>query len=548
VNNVAAGERSGMDLITQELIKSQLSTIADEIAIRLMRTAISGVIRDILDFSTALCDRHGRMITQGFSLPVHLGSIGDAIQAVIDRFGDNLNPGDVVILNDPFHGGMHLPDVFMVRPMFVDRQLVGYAVVVAHQADIGGRVPGGSAADSTEIFQEGLRLPPTRWYRDGELVEDINELIRLNVRLPDTVTSDLGAQLAGCLNAEIEFARLVRRYGLAELERYIDGILDYSELMCRTAIAEWPDGVYEFTDYEDHDGLSETSVKISVKVTIAGDSIHFDFAGTNPQVAGAINATPASVKGAVYTCVRSLIGYDIANNGGYVRPISLSIPLGSVLNAQAPAACAARGVVVFRTIDAVLGALAQALPDKVPAANEGGTTGLRFGGYRDGAAFQVNDIICGSWGARPYADGLDGVSNFAGNIACRPIEILEAEDPIRVTQFEYSPDSGGAGQFRGGLALIRELEYLGPRAVLQVRTHRRTIVPYGLSGGRAGSGSLTYLRTADGSEELLPTKITRPIEPGSTVRHITASAIRCCERPNASRRTCEKRRYPLPMH
>jgi N-methylhydantoinase B len=522
-NAPPADPTARLDLVTLEVIRSQLNTIGDEMAVRLMKAAMSGVVRDIMDFSTAICDPTGRMITQGLSLPIHLGSIPGAMNAVLARFGDTLVDGDVVILNDPYHGGMHLPDIFMFWPISLDDRRLGYSVIVAHQTDIGGRVPGGSAADSTEIFQEGLRLPPVKLYHAGHVDEDLLSIIRLNVRVPDVVNGDLEAQLAGCKRAGDEFRRLAATYGPDELMRYIEAILDHSEAVTRAAIASWPDGVYEFEDFEDHDGLTETLVPIRVRVEIRGDEIDVDFAGTSPQVAGSINATPGSTVGAVYTCIRALIGEDIANNDGCARPITIRIPEGSVLNAKPPAGCAARGVVVFRTIDAVFGALAQALPDKVPAANEGGTTGLRIGGYyADGRPYQINDIICGSWGARPTLDGLDGVSNFAGNIACRPIEILEAEDPVRVTRFEYAPDSGGAGTFRGGLALQRGLEFLGDRARLQVRTHRRAVPPYGLHGGAAGTPSMTYRIETDGTTELLPTKITTWITGGQRLLHQTA--------------------------
>ncbi len=522
MNNNPAGKSDDFDLITFEVLRNALAAAADEMALMVMRSARSSVVRELLDFAAALCDREGRLIAQGLSLPLHLGSIPDAIQVVRKRFGEAFAPGDLIILNDPYHGGMHLPDIFMFKPIFFEERLEGFAVVVAHHADIGGRVPGGGAADSTEIFQEGLRLPPLKLHVAGVPDEAVYDLIKLNVRVPDTVMGDLGAQVAGCMAGEHGLQALMQHYGAAVFHAYVDEILNYSERVTRQEIAHWPDGDFEFTDYEDHDGRQGVLVPVKVRVEIRGDRVRFDFAGSSPQVKGAINCTPSFARSAVYIAVRSLMRTPVPNNEGCFRPIEIVLPEGSIFNPKPPAAVAARGVLGYRILDAIFGAMAKALPKQVPAAGDGGISGIRIGGYHaNGRAFQFNDIICGSWGAGAGGDGGEGVAHIATNISNQPIEILEAENPVRVLDYGFVPDSGGAGRHRGGLALQRHLEFAGSEAVLQVRTHRRDVPPYGLEGGDSGSTSQTYLGRG-GQETLLETKITMAIQKGDRIRHITA--------------------------
>jgi N-methylhydantoinase B len=514
--------RDDFDLITFEVLRNALAAAADEMALMVMRSARSSVVRELLDFAAALCDRDGRLVAQGLSLPLHLGSIPDAMQVVRRRFGDAVAPGDLFILNDPFHGGMHLPDIFMFKPIFFEGRLEGYAVVVAHHADIGGRVPGGGAADSTEIFQEGLRLPPLKLHAAGVPDEAVYDLLKLNVRVPDTVMGDLEAQIAGCMAGEHGLQALLAHYGPEMFRGYVDEILDYSERVTRQEISRWPDGEFEFTDFEDHDGRQAVLVPVKVKVTIRGDCVRFDFTGSSPQVKGAINCTPSFARSAVYIAVRSLMRTPVPNNEGCFRPVEIVLPDGSIFNPRPPAAFAARGVLGYRILDAIFGALAKALPRLVPAAGDGGISGIRIGGYHpDGRAFQFNDIICGSWGAGAEADGGEGLAHVATNISNQPIEILEAENPVRVLHYGFVPDTGGAGCHRGGLALERHLEFAGAEAILQVRTHRRDVPPYGLEGGDAGSTSRTWLGR-DGEEKLLEAKVTLAIRRGDRIRHVTA--------------------------
>lgn len=511
------------DPIRLELIKNALGSIVDEMVLTVVRIAYSSIMKDTMDLSSAFCDRSGRMIAQGLSVPLHLGSFPDAIAAVIDACGDRLAEGDVVILNDPYHGGMHLPDIFMAKPVFVGERLMGYAMIVAHHNDVGGRVPGSSAADSTEIFQEGLRIPPIKLFEAGKPNEAVMRMIRLNVRVPDTVAGDLEAQLAACRIAERGIRELARRFGILELEAAFDQLLDYSERIARKTIEDLPDGTYAFTDHLDDDGVhTDEPVRISLRLTVAGDRLTADFTGSAPQVAGAINATYSFTKSAVYFAIRSIIPGDVPNNAGFFRPIDVIAPSGTVLNPRPPAACAARGVTGFRVIDTMFGALAQVVPNRIRAAGEGGTTSYSLASHDESGRFNLfREAVMGAWGAGRNWDGIDGVANPAANISNAPIELVEHQAPVLIERYALAPDSGGAGTMRGGLAVERQFRLLAERASLQLRSDRRRHPPYGLEGGMHGAPSGTWI-SRDGTWHLMPTKFIQPLMRGQSIRHVTA--------------------------
>lgn len=513
------------DAIHLELVKNAIGSVVDEMVLTVVRVAYSSIMKDTMDLSSAFCDRQGRMIAQGLSLPLHLGSIPDAMQAVRTKFGDALQPGDIVVLNDPYQGGMHLPDIFMFKPIFATERLLGYAVIVAHHNDVGGRVPGSSAADSTEIFQEGLRIPIVKLYERGVLNQTLADLIAINVRVPDVVLGDLQAQMAACRIAERGMLELAERYGMGDLERSMEALLDYSEREARRTIREIPDGTYRFIDHLDDDGIDmENAVRIAVAVTVRGDHLAVDLGGSSPQVRGAINSTLSFAKSAVYFAVRATMESDAPNNAGFFRPIEVSAPLGSLFNPRPPAACAARGISGFRLIDAMFGAFAQAMPHKVRAAGEGGTTSYSFGCYDEAGRLALfREAVMGAWGAGYGRDGIDGIANAAANISNAPIEMLENQVPIRVERYELVPDSGGPGTWRGGQSVLRQLRLLGDRAVLQLRADRQRYAPYGLAGGRPGARSSNSLHKG-GQWSALPAKFTRPLGRLDAVRHITAGA------------------------
>jgi N-methylhydantoinase B len=515
------------DPIEFELFKNALFGVADEMALTVFRTTYSGVLKDNMDYSTALFDGAGVLVAQGLTLPGHLGSMPTAIAAVKEAFAGRIHPGDVFILNDPFAGGMHLPDVFIFQPIFREGAgaPIAWAGTVCHHTDVGGRVPGSNASDSTEIYQEGLRVPPLKLYERGARNETLFALIEKNVRVPVKVFGDLRAQLAACHIAEQAMLEIAAHYGAEKLAQYMTELVDYAERMTRAALRELPDGVYDFLDHIDDDGI-DVGKPIPLKVTItkAGDQVEVDWTGTSPQVKGAINNTLSYTKSASYCAIRSILPQNIPTNEGVFRAIHVTAPAGTIANGVLPAACAARGLTGFRMVDCLFGALAKMLPDQVFAASDGGNTGVSIGGYHaDRAPFIYVDFTCCAWGARPYADGLDGNSHIYANMASQPIEVTETEQPLQITAYEFIQDAMGPGKFRGGAPFRREYKLLAEEAVLQVRSDRRDFRPFGLYGGGPGRPSMNYLNP-DENPAPLPSKLTMNIKKGDLFRHEVAGA------------------------
>jgi N-methylhydantoinase B len=514
------------DPIEFELFKNALFGIADEMALTVFRTTYSGVLKDNMDYSTALFDGDGVLVAQGLTLPGHLGSMPTAIAAVKAAFAGQVYPGDVFIMNDPFQGGMHLPDVFIFKPIFepgADDTPISWACAVCHQTDVGGRVPGSNASDSTEIYQEGLRIPPLKFYERGARNETLFSLIEKNVRVPVKVFGDLRAQLAACHIAEQAVVELAAHYGAEKLSQYMTELVDYAERMTRAALRELPDGVYDFLDHIDDDGI-DVGKPIPLKVTItkSGESIAVDWTGSAPQVKGAINNTLSYTKSASYCAIRSILPQNIPTNEGVFRAISVTAPEGTIANMVLPGACAARGLTGFRMVDCMFGALAKMLPDQVFAASDGGNTGVSIGGYHgDRSPFIYVDFTCCAWGARPYADGLDGNSHIYANMASQPIEVTETEQPLQITAYEFIQDAMGPGKFRGGAPFRREYKLLAEEAILQVRSDRRDFRPFGLYGGGAGRPSMNYLNP-DKNPAPRPSKLTMTMKKGDLFRHEVA--------------------------
>ncbi|WP_407525867.1 hydantoinase B/oxoprolinase family protein [Methylobacterium oryzisoli] len=516
-----------IDPITFAVLKSALESIVDDMAYTVMRTARSPIVRDVLDYSTTMCDAKGRILAQAKTVALHLGAVPDAMAALMRHYGDDLHPGDVIIFNDPYDGGMHLPDIFMFKPIFAGSRHVGFSVVICHHCDVGGRVPGSNASDSTEIFQEGLRIPPLKLFDKGVRNKTLFDIIAKNVRLPDLVIGDLDAQLATCALGERELLRLVDRYGIAPLEAFLEEFLDYGERLARKAFAAWPDGSYRFTDHIDGDGFDETPIPIRVAVTVAGDGLIVDFAGSSPQVRGAINSTLSFVKSATYLAVRCTLDADVPNNAGLYRCIDIRAPQGSLLNPDFPAPVAARALTGYRVVDTVLGALAQVVPDRISAAGEGGNSVVCLGGYdrETREPFIVVDMINGALGARAGKDGIDAITNPSQNMSNMPVEIMETTYPLMIEEYALRPDSGGAGRNRGGIGVVRQYRLLADEAVMQLRTDRHATRPYGLFGGEAGLPSRNILTTAaTGATEVLPSKITRTVRKGDVIRHEQAGS------------------------
>jgi N-methylhydantoinase B len=514
-----------VDPIEFELFKNALFSVADEMALTIFRTTYSGVLKDNMDYSTAMFDGEGQLAAQGLTLPGHLGSMPTAMAAIQQRFAGEVFAGDVFILNDPFDGGMHLPDIFVFKPIHYDGVLIAYAGTVCHHTDVGGRVAGSNASDSTEIYQEGLRIPPLKLVERGRRNDTLWALVERNVRLPVKVFGDLRAQLAACHIAEVALAELARRYGRVQLRDYMAELIRYSERLTRAAIRELPDGVYRFLDHIDDDGIDfEQPVPLAVTITKTGDRIAVDWTGSSPQVKGAINNTLSFTKSASYCAIRSVLPAEIPNNEGVFRAIEVTAPPGTIANAVLPAACAARGLTGFRMVDCLFGALAQMLPDRVFAASDGGNTGISIGGWhRDRRPFIYVDFTCCAWGGRPYADGLDGNSNIFANMASQPVEITESEQPIEILAYEFIADAMGPGEFRGGAPFRRDYRFLAEEGVLQVRSDRRRFRPYGLYGGAPGQPSMNYLNP-QAENRPLPSKLTMTIRHGDVFRHEVAGA------------------------
>jgi N-methylhydantoinase B len=495
-----------VDPVTLQIVANALQSITDEMATTISRTAHSTVVRDGMDFSGALCNARGATVAQAVSVPFHLGSIPTAVESLLERYSDRMRPGDAFIMNDPFDGGMHLQDIFIVKPVFLEQELLGFAVTTAHHGDVGGRLPGSSACDNTEIFQEGLRMPWLRFYAEGEPVEEVHRLIEANMRIPRMTFGDLGAQMAACTVAERALQALAVRHGSAALAELMEALIDYTERLVRQEIASWPDGTATFTDYLGSDGIEERDVPITATVTIHGDEVTADLSESSPMVRGALNSTRSFVLAAVYQVVRCALTVDVPNTAGAFAPVNVITKPGTIAEVVMPGASSMRGVTGFRILDALNGALAQLIPDRVPAAGEGGNTLAIFGADDpdSGDRFIFYELVVGTWGGTPEGDGNDGLTNPASLAANIPIEVAESEYPIVVERYGLVADTGGAGQYRGGLSVERVWRCLTPDTSLIVRSDRARHAPYGLSGGAPGATSVNLVVHPDGSEDVLP--------------------------------------------
>jgi N-methylhydantoinase B/oxoprolinase/acetone carboxylase alpha subunit len=509
------------DPVELEIFKNLFVAVAEEMGVTLCRTGFSPNIKERLDYSCALYDRHGRTIAQGDHLPVHLGAMPLSVRAAIDHVA--MQPGDIVILNDPFRGGTHLPDITLVSPVFLAGAAEGerpafFVANRAHHSDVGGMSPG-SMPLAREIFQEGLILPPVRLVKRGEMDREILALILANVRTPQEREGDLAAQIAANRVGEERILRMVERYGLEVVERYAVATQDYAERVLRATIREIPDGTYAFEDALDSDGFSDETVHIRCAITIAGDGATVDFTGSDAQTTGGVNANLAVAMSATLYCFRCLIEDDVLYNDGIRRAVRVIAPEGSVVNARHPSAVAGGNVECSQRItDVVLGALAKALPERIPAASQGTMNNVTLGGTdANGRAFAYYETMGGGMGGRNGLAGLSGVHTHMSNTRNTPIEALEQALPLRITTYALRTDSGGAGEFCGGEGLIREYEMLVPTAAT-VLTDRRASRPYGAQGGDAGgSGRNTVLR-ATGAVETIGGKARLELQPGDRLR------------------------------
>ncbi len=498
-----------MTPIEIELFRNALASICDEMYVALMKSAYSTNIKERHDHSAVVFDAQGRVVVQGFSLPLHLASMLGLAEVVLERYGaDGIRPGDMFASNDPFVGrGSHLPDVAILAPIFRDGELVLFVSNIAHHADIGGMAPGSMAGGMSEIYQEGLRIPPIRICRDGEVVDDVMRMILLNVRVPDERRGDYMAQIAANRLGLRRLDDLFQRWSAAEVEEGSAGIIEAVARRMRTGIEALPDGEYAFQDILDDDGMGTTDIPVEVRIEIKGDQAYFDFAGSGPQVKGNMNNSFAGLQASVLFALKVLVDPDGPTNHGMTEPVHITAPEASVVNADFPAATAARAQTCQRIIDVVLGALAPAVPERSLAASNGANGCATFSGTgADGRYYLYLETIGGGAGGRAYADGTDGVQVNVTNTSNLPIEALENEYPLLVERYELIEESGGPGTHRGGMGLRRVYRGLEHDLTFSGQGERSVHPPWGLFGGGGGGTGRIRVVHDDGRVDPLAVK------------------------------------------
>ena len=500
---------SDLDPVALEVARHALSGIAEEAGVALRRTSYSPNIRERMDCSTALFDPNGEMVAQAEHIPVHLGAMPASVAAALAAH-PALDPGDQVLLSDPFAGGSHLPDWTLVAPIHGDGRLLGYVATRAHHADVGGSAPGSMPAGATEIFEEGLRIPPVRLWRGGAEQADVVALLVANTRTPDERLGDLRAQAGANDLAGRRLRELATRMSADALVDAMRATIDHSEQLTRAAIRGIPPGDYRFRDVLDGDGAGALDIPIAVTVTVAGDRVVMDFAGTAPQQLGSVNAPLAVTRSCAAYALRAMTDPEIPANAGAFRPLEVRAAPGSLVNPKPPAAVAAGNVETSqRIVDVILGALARAVPDRVPAASQGTMNNTLIGGIdpRTGEPFSYYETVAGGQGARPGLQGMSGVHTHMTNTLNTPVEALETAYPLRVLDYRLRDGSGGRGTWRGGDGVRRSLEVLADRATVSLLTERRRHAPWGLDGGEPGARGRNTLRR-DGVETPLEPKAT----------------------------------------
>jgi N-methylhydantoinase B len=511
-----------VDAISLEVFKNLFISVSEEMGVALKRTSYSPNIKERRDFSCAIFDPQGQMVAQAAHQPVHLGAMPASVQAALDTFPEALRPGDMVILNDPYLGGTHLPDITLVAPVYVEegggRHLVGFVSNRGHHADVGGMTPG-SLPLSTELYQEGLILPPIKLARGGRLNQEVIQLICRNSRTPEERKGDLAAQIASIRVGEKRLQEVAQRYSVDETLEHMGALLDYSERITRQAIARIPDGVYQVLDYMDDDGLTQEPVPITVAITVSGDQMTVDFTGTSPQRPGCINAPQAVTVSACLYAVRCIAGDDAPANQGCLRPVQIITPLGTLVNPQPQRGVAGGNVETSQRItDVLLSALAQALPELIPAASQGTMNNLLIGGHdlaRD-KPFVYYETIGGGMGARPTKEGISGIHTHMTNTMNTPIEALEFAFPLRLRRYALRRGSGGKGKYGGGDGLIRDVEFLTPARVT-ILSERRKFAPPGYHGGHHGQPGENVLLRGGYEEVHLSGKETLDVQPGDVL-------------------------------
>ena len=523
-----------VDAISLEVFKNLFISVSEEMGVALQRTSYSPNIKERRDYSCALFDPAGQMVAQAAHQPVHLGAMPASVQAALDPFPNALRPGDMVILNDPYLGGTHLPDITLVAPVYIDvipegapeegskktsgKELVGFVSNRGHHSDVGGMTPG-SLPLSTELYQEGLIIPPVKLARGGRINQEVVQLICRNSRTPEERKGDLAAQVASIRVGERRLQEITRRYGIAETQEHMAALMDYSERVTRRAIRDIPNGVYRVLDYMDDDGLTEQPVPIRVAITVDDDHMTVDFTGTSPHRPGCINAPQAVTVSACLYVIRCVVGDEAPANQGCLRPLEIITPRGTLVNPEPQHGVAGGNVETSQRItDVLLAALSQALPNLIPAASQGTMNNLLIGGHdlnRD-KPFVYYETIGGGMGARPTQDGISGIHTHMTNTLNTPIEALEFAFPLRMKRYALRRGTGGAGKFTGGDGIVRDVEFLAPARVT-ILSERRKFTPQGFHGGHHGQPGENVLLRGGYEEVHLAGKETLDVEAGDVL-------------------------------
>lgn len=515
----------GVDPILLEVIRNKLDGIAEEMEMTLVRSAFSVIVKEALDASASLFTITGEPLAQSCAIPAHLSMLIPMVGAILrDHPVETMQEGDAYLMNDPYDGASHLPDVAVVMPVFVDGRPIALSAALTHHQDIGGMAPASVPTNATEIFQEGLRLPPLRLLRDGDFNDTLIALLKRNVRLPEVFMGDLNAQIACCSTGARRLKDLADTYGGNLLRALFGELLDRSERMVRNAITALPDGTYRYELQMDNDGVDlDRRLTIKVAVTISGDEMTFDFTGTSLQARGPINAVPAGALGAGCFAIKAITDPSIPNNGGCFRPLHFELPEGSLVNPREPAPVSCRSVTLKAIVGCALGALRKAAPDRVPADASGQLMLVHFGGRnRAGKPYITSQLLAGGAGASHRLDGVDVIETDVTNCMNVPAEALEMSGPLRVHSLRLRADSGGAGTHRGGLGCEQTIEMLDGEAIMTYRGDRHFWVSPGHAGGQSGAAAAGWIERADGRREEMPSKLVTRVTSGDRITICTA--------------------------
>ena len=506
--------------VKRELLHNALVTITDNVLVMIVRTARSANVRNSMDFSACIFDGDGKLAAQGLAVPVHLGAMMPAFNGCYAYFRDNVGPGDVLACNDPYSGGSHLNDIFMFKPVYAGGRRVAWIGIILHHTDLGGRVPGGNATDSNEIFEEGLRIPPSKIVEGGRVNDTLMRVIEFNTRVPERMLGDVQSQIAAIDQAEKELVKLLSGWDADEFCAYLTDLMDYAERLSRAQIAALPDGETEFTEWNDDDGIGGPPVRIHVKLTKKGDTMTVDFSGTDYRLGGAVHSNYWFTASCSYAAIRCVLDLAIPSNAGVYRPIEVIAPEGTFVNPPFPAALGSRGQSGYRIRSVVLGALAKLLPDRLTGCPGGSEFAIAAAGVNpEGRRFvHLEFHNTTGHGGGPDRDGQDGGPNCIGNLANVPVELFEADYPLRIDEYAFIPDSGGPGKYRGALGVARQYRTLVDDVLVQVRSDRFVHRPWGIFGGGEGAAARAFMNPGTEREEEMPSKFMRRFAKGDVFR------------------------------